>query len=1223
MGMFVKQGSTWKPLTNLFVKQGTVWKVVKYAYVKIGSVWTLFWPKAGPYTTTAPYISLDSAGNNQPSGYTLNTGSTVYLQKGTWNRNGYTISSYSYTFGTSSNSTPGTGGTTTYDSGSLINYAQETLTSSIYDGLYVVGTITANTTTTGVTGSDSTDSNNYRYFVCRKYPPTEASGYSPAISSSPTTTETVVSGGDLAVRGANSFTYTNYWNGTSDYLPDSTRSFIVWYVSPNYYTSASAIVLGATQLTSSTAQINTPYPSNNGTIYSTSSTLIPNTISSGSYYYAVEYQYNSNTDFATTGPTIKFAYVGPINNSPTPTTYPTLTATTPSGYIGNQNSFTVGATVTGNTGYWSPTPNGSYPIISSFKYSTSSNISLSNQGSWNVVTSPGVEGGFQSSYQGQNTSFTLGGLVTSSTGSAGKYLEYFVTAENGNGANSSSDFATNAQLIYPTPNAQSIVLMTWTSDNAANVTWSSLYTSDHYQLTYSTSSTTSSGTWTPIGSVQYTSGSAIAYSGLPSGTYYYSVISYNADGVGIYGPVFSYNSTPPPDAPTFTYDYGSQNLYNGTITATANKSTSISATVYRSGSSSWGTTITYDTAYSSGTNKLYYSIPTSGYYYLYVTATNSYGSTSAYSIINNSTIFYAGIPIGTAYQSVSASTTALEIDLSWTPATWQTYSPYTGDNVTYRNNNASYEVYRSTSSSTPANSVTPTYTGLTGSSYADTLSLSSSTTYYYWIRGRNTETYSGWQSMGNATTYTPPSPQPFTTISGTKAYPTGATQSYSEPTQNRTLTTSWNASTNATYYEVQYEGSNDNSTWTVLQSLAGAPYLTTTSNTYAAAYYRYYRYTVRARDAARTLSTAAYSDYGSSGSLVYYYITGSNPSTPSINSVTPGTGSSYNSALVNYSFPSNPGSNTIDWNYWSLDNATWNQVYATSFTISSLSASTGYYVYMRSMNYDMLYSGSTYQYFVTNAAPVYYTVTWNANGGTVSPASSTQSTVGGSVTAPTPTLSGYSFNGWYNAASGGSLIVNGGGSYTPSSNTTLYAQWTYIHVYPTISSTLSVSSITTTSAVISWSQTNASYDYLNGTTYLGLATSTTLTGLSSSTAYSGYVTVYSTTGDTATGYYSFTTAAAGVKPSAPTGLYGSDDISPHGGHFYFTASSTGTAPITYYFVVTKSTTLNGTYSTYSSSSTAGTSITVNSTGYFKCSVYASNAYGTSSTVSTSTGVQFT
>jgi uncharacterized repeat protein (TIGR02543 family) len=69
-----------------------------------------------------------------------------------------------------------------------------------------------------------------------------------------------------------------------------------------------------------------------------------------------------------------------------------------------------------------------------------------------------------------------------------------------------------------------------------------------------------------------------------------------------------------------------------------------------------------------------------------------------------------------------------------------------------------------------------------------------------------------------------------------------------------------------------------------------------------------------------------------------------------------------------------------------------------------------------------------------------YTVTWNANGGSVSPSSSS----GKTVTAPTPTRSGFTFNGWYTAASGGSLVVSAGGSYTPSSNITLYAQWTAI-----------------------------------------------------------------------------------------------------------------------------------------------------------------------------------
>ena len=72
----------------------------------------------------------------------------------------------------------------------------------------------------------------------------------------------------------------------------------------------------------------------------------------------------------------------------------------------------------------------------------------------------------------------------------------------------------------------------------------------------------------------------------------------------------------------------------------------------------------------------------------------------------------------------------------------------------------------------------------------------------------------------------------------------------------------------------------------------------------------------------------------------------------------------------------------------------------------------------------------------------YYTVTWDANGGSVSPSSFTQSSGSLSTTAPTPTLTGYSFNGWYSASSGGSLIVSAGNSYTPTSDITLYAQWT-------------------------------------------------------------------------------------------------------------------------------------------------------------------------------------
>jgi len=80
----------------------------------------------------------------------------------------------------------------------------------------------------------------------------------------------------------------------------------------------------------------------------------------------------------------------------------------------------------------------------------------------------------------------------------------------------------------------------------------------------------------------------------------------------------------------------------------------------------------------------------------------------------------------------------------------------------------------------------------------------------------------------------------------------------------------------------------------------------------------------------------------------------------------------------------------------------------------------------------------------TRLAPVVnYTVTWNANGGSVSPSSTTVSS-GSQIQAPTPSRSGYTFNGWYNSSSGGSYIVGAGGNYTVTANVTLYAQWTIV-----------------------------------------------------------------------------------------------------------------------------------------------------------------------------------
>ena len=69
-----------------------------------------------------------------------------------------------------------------------------------------------------------------------------------------------------------------------------------------------------------------------------------------------------------------------------------------------------------------------------------------------------------------------------------------------------------------------------------------------------------------------------------------------------------------------------------------------------------------------------------------------------------------------------------------------------------------------------------------------------------------------------------------------------------------------------------------------------------------------------------------------------------------------------------------------------------------------------------------------------------YTVTFNPNGGTVTDDTKTL-TYGGTLgTLPTPTRTGYTFAGWYTAASGGTKVTTA--STVPSADTTYYAHWT-------------------------------------------------------------------------------------------------------------------------------------------------------------------------------------
>ncbi len=74
-------------------------------------------------------------------------------------------------------------------------------------------------------------------------------------------------------------------------------------------------------------------------------------------------------------------------------------------------------------------------------------------------------------------------------------------------------------------------------------------------------------------------------------------------------------------------------------------------------------------------------------------------------------------------------------------------------------------------------------------------------------------------------------------------------------------------------------------------------------------------------------------------------------------------------------------------------------------------------------------------------APDSYNVTYYYDGGAGTPGSATYTVGGPALTLPTPTYTGYTFLGWYSAQTGGTLVGGAGASYTPTGNTSLYAEW--------------------------------------------------------------------------------------------------------------------------------------------------------------------------------------
>ena len=316
MGLYVKKdASTWVPATSIYVKASTsLWQIVKKIYVKTAAgVWNEFWPKAGPYTDFPPELTSDAAGanpfvNTTNQAYTYNsdgaTPTLAYAQINPtlWTINGGTgtsITSFTYQSYVGTNPTPSSGiggvlytvtGPTTTSYASTPNYITIDLSNSslVIEGDYLVFSVTA-TRSDSVTGMDSSDTfytsiSSNRPIVTRRIPTcTNAT-----ITSSNATGSTVLS-------------YTGYWNYTPGYAPDPTRSSIIWISSTNStYTTAASLLAAVGTGSASIISTGVGTPIWYTSVGQYTSTLTLSTLPTVStYYYVLDEQQNSYTDFTT------------------------------------------------------------------------------------------------------------------------------------------------------------------------------------------------------------------------------------------------------------------------------------------------------------------------------------------------------------------------------------------------------------------------------------------------------------------------------------------------------------------------------------------------------------------------------------------------------------------------------------------------------------------------------------------------------------------------------------------------------------------------------------------------------------------------------------------------------------------------------------------------------------------------------------------------------------
>ncbi|MDR3334183.1 MAG: InlB B-repeat-containing protein [Treponema sp.] len=262
-----------------------------------------------------------------------------------------------------------------------------------------------------------------------------------------------------------------------------------------------------------------------------------------------------------------------------------------------------------------------------------------------------------------------------------------------------------------------------------------------------------------------------------------------------------------------------------------------------------------------------------------------------------------------------------------------------------------------------------------------------------------------------------------------------------------------------------------------------------------------------------------------------------------------------------------------------------------------------------------------------------YTVTFNVNGGSsVAPQTGSSGT---QITLPSTSRSGYTFNGWFTSASGGTKVGNAGASYTVTSTTTLYAQWTTTVSVPSAPTGVTATGQSQITIRISWNAVSGATSYHVYRASSSSGSYTEITGFTGTTSTS-YDDITANTATATTGktwYYKVTAENSAGESALSSAAYATTPVAAPNEPYSMIAQPQSTTSIkltwdtairAVSYKLSRSTSSTGTFvQVYSGSNTTytDTGLIPNTAYYYKVVSVNSGGESAATTASTMTQMQ--